>query len=200
MFKTTGFRLWIEEGSLPGETVFGANASISKHIFTLFSAKTHLFGQIWTRVWNCLQHPHLPMERKTCPTDKLANLPFSSPSAHSPLSLLTGKTTLVLEVLFLNSKSIAYKKCWRSSGSLTQVRRILWAPCQRLLQQFLNKFKGRIPPSSEDCHCFSELLERSFPIDVNLDFYDSFLSVPSLSFGAKENKSFSLFHTIVFPT
>lgn len=133
MFKTTGFRPWVEAGSLPGEPVLGVNAFISNHVFTLFSAKTHLFGQIWTRVRHCLQHPHLPMRKKTHPADKLANLPFSSPSAQSPLSLLTGKATLVLDIhcfLFLNSKFTTYKKHRRSSGSLAQVRRILWARCQ----------------------------------------------------------------------
>lgn len=100
MFKTTGLRLWVEEGSLPGEPVLRVNASISNHVFTLLSVNTYLFGQIWTRVRHCLQHPHLPMRKKTHPADKLANPPFSSPSAQSPLSLLTGKATLVLDIHF----------------------------------------------------------------------------------------------------
>lgn len=72
------------------EPMLGVNASISNHIFTLFSAKTHLFGQIWTRGRDCLQHPHLPMQKKTHPADKLANPLLFSPSAQSPLSLLSG--------------------------------------------------------------------------------------------------------------
>lgn len=84
MFKTTGFRLWVEAGSLPCEPVLGVNASISNHVFTLFSVKTHLFGQIWTRVRHCLQHLHLPMRKKTHPADKLANPLFFLPICSVP--------------------------------------------------------------------------------------------------------------------
>lgn len=42
---------------------------------------------------------------------------------------------------FLNIKLTTYKKHWRSSGSLTQVRGILWDGCQGLLQRLLSKFR-----------------------------------------------------------